>query len=242
MRAFSVITQFVFVASSIFPQTPVVPAFEVASIKPSAMPSGSWIRFTPGGRLSAMSWVKQLIQIAYSVEDYQVSGGPEWITSDRYDIEAKAENADSSKSEMLVMLQSLLADRFKLRIRNEIKGFSVYHLVVEKKGFLGRPLKDGEVSRCGRDNSFACGFTTIAQLAKVLQYFTGRPVLDRTGVDGSFDLLLDFDTFSSRVRLRHRTTTSRPWPRRFRNNSDFDWNPKQRRYPCWWSRTFSDRL
>jgi uncharacterized protein (TIGR03435 family) len=175
------------------------PAFEVASIKRSAVQAGSWLRFLPGGRLSATSWVKQLIQVAYGVEDYQVSGGPGWLTSDRYDIEAKAEKADAGRDEMTMMLRSLLADRFKLQLRQEAKrDFPVYGLVVDKNGPKLRPLKDGEVSRCGRDNSFMCGITTTAQLAKSLQYTVDRPVLDKTGLDGKFDVLLDFDTYSSR--------------------------------------------
>src|ERR1039457_3051481 len=91
------------------------PAFEVASVKPSAITAGSWVRFLPGGRLSAASWLKQLIQIAYGVEDYQVSGGPSWLTSQWYEIEAKAANASADRSEMTAMLRSLIEERFKLQ-------------------------------------------------------------------------------------------------------------------------------
>jgi uncharacterized protein (TIGR03435 family) len=92
----------------------------------------------------------------------------------------------------------LLADRFKLQLRQEEKEFPVYALMVHKSGPKVRPLKDGEASRCTRDNSFICGITTIAELAKSLQYAVGRPVLDKTGLDGKFDILLDFDVYSSR--------------------------------------------
>jgi len=198
MRAFLIVSLFALVSRGAFAQTATAPAFEVASIKRSDMQAGSWIRYLAGGRLSAMSWIKQLIQVAYGVEDYQVSGGPGWLTSDRYVIEAKAESADAGKTEMNMMLQSLLADRFKLKLRRETKDFDVYALVVDKSGPKLRPLKDGEASGCGRDNSFMCGITTVAQLAKMLQYTVGRPVLDKTGLDGRFDVLLDFDTYSSR--------------------------------------------
>src|SRR5262245_17633238 len=87
------------------------PAFEVASVRPSGITAGSWVRFLPGGRLSAASWLKQLIQIAYGVEDYQVSGGPSWLNSQWYEIEAKAANASENRNEMRAMLRSLLADR-----------------------------------------------------------------------------------------------------------------------------------
>lgn len=198
MRAFLIVSLFALVSRGAFAQTATAPAFEVASIKHSDMRAGSWIRYLAGGRLSAMSWTKQLIQVAYGVEDYQVSGGPGWLTSDRYVIEAKAESADVGKTEMNVMLESLLADRFKLKLRREARDFDVYALVVDKSGPKLRPLKDGEASGCGRDNSFMCGITTAAQLAKMLQYTVGRPVLDKTGLDGKFDVLLDFDTYASR--------------------------------------------
>jgi uncharacterized protein (TIGR03435 family) len=139
-----------------------------------------------------------VIQVAYGVEDYQVSGGPGWLASDRYEIEAKAGSADASKSDMAIMLQSLLADRFKLQLRRDVKDFPVYHLLIDKNGPKLRPMKDDETSRCGRDNSFACGLTNITNLAKALQYIMGRPVLDKTGLEGKFDILLDFDIYSQR--------------------------------------------
>jgi uncharacterized protein (TIGR03435 family) len=197
MRAFFRVILFALLSRGAFPQAALAPAFEVASIKHSNTTAGSWIRYLPGGRLSAESWLKQLIRLAYGVEDYQVSGGPGWLASEWYAIEAKAENAGAGKSEMNLMLQTLLADRFKLQLRREVRDFPVYGLLVDRNGPKLRPLKDGEVSRCGRDNSFACGITTTAQLAKSLKNIVGRPVLDKTGLDGKFDVLLDFDTYSS---------------------------------------------
>jgi uncharacterized protein (TIGR03435 family) len=178
-----------------FAQTGSAPAFEVASVKRSDAEAGSYCRFLPGGRLSAMSWVKQAIQIAYGVEDYQVTGGPGWLTTDRYDIEAKAGQRDANRNQMLLMLQSLLADRFKLKFHTETRDFDVFDLVVRKSGKL-TPLKEGATSRCGRDNSAICGMTTISQLADWLKYSVHRPVLDKTGISGRFDILLDFDTYS----------------------------------------------
>src|ERR1700733_11646880 len=93
-RAFTVASLLLF-ASGASPQSATVPAFEVASVKLSDLQAGSSFRFLPGGRFSATSWIKQVIQVAWGVEDYQVSGGPGWIISDRYDIEAKAASADA---------------------------------------------------------------------------------------------------------------------------------------------------
>jgi len=174
------------------------PAFEVASVKPSGITAGSWVRFLPGGHLSAASWLKQLIQIAYGVEDYQVSGGPPWLTSQWYEIEAKTANESADRDEMRAMLRSLLEDRFKLRLHREDKVVPVFVLRTDKDGPKLTMLKDGETSRCTRDNSFICGMRTPAQLAKSLQYIVGRPVLDQTGVSGTFDILLNFDVYASR--------------------------------------------
>ena len=176
-------------------QPAVRPAFEVASIKRSTYPAGSWFRYLPGGRFTAMSWVQQLIQVAYGVEAYQISGGPGWLTSDRYDIEAKAGNADANATDMKIMLQALLADRFNLKLRRETKEFQVYALVVDKDGPRVRPLKDGEPDTCRMDNSFACGVRTMASLAQRIKPFAGRPVLDKTGLEGTYDIKLDFDVY-----------------------------------------------
>jgi uncharacterized protein (TIGR03435 family) len=174
------------------------PAFEVASVKPSGITAGSWARFLPGGRLSAASWLKQLIQIAYGVEDYQVSGGPDWLTTQWYEIEAKAPNPNADRSEMLLMLRALLEDRFKLELRREERDFPVLALKIDKNSAKLTPLAEGEKSKCARDNSFVCGLRTPADLAKSLQYIVGRPVLDRTGISGRFDILLDFDVYANR--------------------------------------------
>src|SRR5271165_1208577 len=93
--------------------------FEAASIKPSA-PMGMGmvkvgISMMPGGRIS-MSGVtlRLLIQQAYGVKDFQIAGGPDWINSDRYDITAKPEDS-ATQEQVKVMIQALLADRFKLK-------------------------------------------------------------------------------------------------------------------------------
>jgi uncharacterized protein (TIGR03435 family) len=95
-----------------------------------------------------------------------------------------------------MMLQTLLADRFKLRLRQETKEFPVYALVVEKNGPKVKPLKDGESGSC---NSLACAIETIAQMAKGLENFAGRPILDKTGLEGRFSLPLDFDVYEARA-------------------------------------------
>lgn len=184
------------IACSAFAQSADGPQFEVASVKFDPRTAGSWANFTPG-RLSASSWVKQLIQLAYGVEDYQVAGGPGWLTTDWYDIDARAEKPDAGKTEMIPMLRNLLTDRFKLQLKREDKEFAVYALVLDKGGLRARPLKDGDKSLCGHGNSFMCGIRTSAELAHTLRNWMGRPVLDQTGVTGNYDILLDFDEYAA---------------------------------------------
>ena len=181
-----------------FSQTTAAPAFDVASIRPSSEQAGSYMRFLPGGRLSGMSWIKQVIQIAYGVHDYQVTGGPEWLNTDRYYIEAKTEKTDATKEEMTAMLQTLLTDRFKLRVRQETRDLTVYDLVVDKGGSKLKPLAKGEPQPCVRGRDFVCGMTSPEQLALSLRYFAGRPVIDKTGLEGRYDVQLDFDMYSAR--------------------------------------------
>jgi uncharacterized protein (TIGR03435 family) len=198
MRVSFAVAVTLLLAGTAVPQTSPAPDFEVASVKYSERTAGSWCRFLPGGRLSASSWVKQLIQIAWGVEDYEVSGGPDWLTTDWYDIEAKAPGADAARPEMTLMLQSLLVSRFKLQLRHETKNLAVYELRVAKNGPKLRPMQDGEASRRRWDKYFQCGIHTTAQLAKSLTNLVGRPVIDKTGLEGRFDILLDFDVYSSR--------------------------------------------
>ncbi len=119
------------------PQTPVTGplSFEVASIKPSAAERGKvGIRIAPGGRFTASGLTaKMLIQQAYDIKDFQISGGPGWLSSERYDIVAKAESS-ANREQLKLMLQSLLAERFKLEVHRETKELPVYSLVVAKNG------------------------------------------------------------------------------------------------------------
>src|SRR5579862_4334856 len=121
------------------------PSFDVASIKPnrSADP-GRRIMFLPG-RLNATGiTVKFLIAMAYGVKEFQVSGGPGWIDSQRYDVDAKQEDSQAQEMRKLppekdrehnqLLMQSLLADRCKLKVSRTTKELAIYALVVAKNG------------------------------------------------------------------------------------------------------------
>ena len=119
------------------------PAFEVASIKRNKSGDGFiTMGMQPGGRLTMINVpVRQLIVRAYGVQPYQVLGGPSWITGDRFDITAKAPT-DASPQQMNAMLETLLADRFKLKVRRESRQSDVYRLVMARAdGKLGEAIK-----------------------------------------------------------------------------------------------------
>ena len=117
--------------------------FEVASIKPSVMPGGrGMIRMGPQGgpgsgdpgRVSyTLSTIRDLMVIAYGVHRYQITGGPNWLDSERFDIMAKVPE-DATKEQVKVMLQNLLAERFKLNLHRETKELPMYALMVAGKG------------------------------------------------------------------------------------------------------------
>jgi uncharacterized protein (TIGR03435 family) len=179
------------------PQKP-RPAFDVASIKTnkSGEAAASTI-FPPGGRFSARNAsLKLLIRLAYGVADYQISGGPDWIRFDKFDVEAKSE-ASPSVDVLGLMLQRLLEDRFQLRVHRATKQDEVYALVIAKGGLKMRAVSnDGTDTNRLRNDAWRgvkAGqghlFTDkgeIAGLAAFLTQIMDRPVIDRTGLYGLF--------------------------------------------------------
>ena len=169
-----------------------------------------------GGHLSTrMAPLGLLIQNAYGVQSFQISGGPQWMDSAGFDIEAKAEG-NPSRDRIWVMLQSLLEDRFKLAVHRETKVMPVYDLSAAKGGIkLAAPdgscspgaspppaRKDGQTpGPCGYatvsfDTAFGlavCGREiSMAELARQLSAILQKPVVNKTGYAGKFDVLLPF--------------------------------------------------
>src|SRR5579863_1167750 len=109
--------------------------FEAASVKPNDSLSVRHVLLPPvGGRLSTrMAPLGLLIQSAYGVQSFQISGGPDWMDSTGFDIEAKAAG-NPSRSQVWLMLQSLLEDRFHLKVHRETRMMPVYALAVAKDG------------------------------------------------------------------------------------------------------------
>jgi uncharacterized protein (TIGR03435 family) len=111
------------------------PAFEVASIKANTQAQAERnIAIFPGGRLTAQNMpLRLLIQRAHRVRPFQILGGPGWINSENWDIEARAEGS-VNQQQVLLMLQSLIEERFNLKSHRETRELPIYELVVAKNG------------------------------------------------------------------------------------------------------------
>ncbi len=136
-------------------QTPAPrPEFEVASVKPNTSGNNMvMIRPPVGGRFTATNArLIMLIGIAYNAKTFEISGGPGWINSDGYDITAKAVDTNTNLDQLRPMLQTLLEDRFKLKVHHETKQMPVYVLTFAKSGSKVPEAKDGGCVKLGPDS------------------------------------------------------------------------------------------
>ncbi len=191
--------------------------FEVASIKPMDPAMGGMhrveIQMAPGGRFIAKGLnAKMLIQQAYGVRDFQISGAPSWASTDRYEINAKGEG-NITRDDLKPMLQALLADRFKLTIQRETKDMPVYNLVVAKGG---PKLKEseggkGDQVRMGRGLIEAQSASMLA-ITNVLSNQLGHAILDKTGLTGRYDLKLEWTPDESQTAMIRQMHPDSPPP------------------------------
>ena len=198
------------------------PRFAVATIKrnqaspdPNSMGAPMGAGYRPGGRFVAGNApVAFLIQRSYAVQGFQVVGGPAWVNTDGYDIEAKPEG-NTDQKRMWLMVQTLLADRFKLAMHRETRDLPVYDLQIVKggpklpapqggdcaevmTGFPG-PGQPRVAPPCGPGViGSGTGLTmeginvSMAAVAKLLSNLVGREVVDKTGFTGRFALHMEF--------------------------------------------------
>lgn len=221
------------------------PAFEVASVKPSnpnpTGPLGAAPMLLPAlGRLTAQNvTLRMLVMAAYQKQPFEIAGGPPWQNSDKFDINAKAEDGSLSTDQMLGLLKTLLADRFRLKVHTETREVPIYALVVARSdGKVGAKLKPssdtcpdfkvqqqkqleaiakggiaalaammpkpGETRPCSimplQSAPGSIGMRgsgqSLSTLVLLLTQFTGRPVVDKTGLTGlyDFEIVVDIQT------------------------------------------------
>lgn len=204
------------------------PAFDTAEVVPIRSADGVYFNYMRG-RFSARGvTLRVLIRSAYGVQDAQIVGGPEWVGIDRFNIIATGDIGQSpgpmvahdGSSRLDLMMQALLADRFKLVVHKERRESDVYALAVDAPdGSLGPGLRRSDIdclalalearrpasgspaparppqpsSRCelSRDGgSLRIGGRAMGQLVSSLSNITGAPIVDETGLTGNFDVTL----------------------------------------------------
>jgi uncharacterized protein (TIGR03435 family) len=198
--------------------------FEVASVKPAApltrqqIPRGGPGSSDPEHVHYAYVSIKNLLILAYGLPTQQITG-PAWIDSERYDIVANVPPGATSQ-QLSVMLQNLLADRFKLVVHRETRELQLYELTVAKSGPKikhyvvdpnepepepGKPvIKNGVpiprpggfgfvTSKDGTEREFVGRKRSLEQLAAILANDLGRPVVEKTGLTGDYDYSLKFN-------------------------------------------------
>jgi uncharacterized protein (TIGR03435 family) len=180
--------------------------FEVASIKENKSGSQNSSSRTAGERYSGTNVsLIGLLRTAYAVQEFQIAGYPAWAETDKFDVEAKIESG-ANLSDFPLMLQKLLAERFKLVVHRELRQAPIYALVVMKDG---PKFKPGDPAKCGgRSGGFAAtpteingGCVTMEQFAARLSRSIGTHVVDETSLKGTFDFKVSWlpdDRFSGR--------------------------------------------
>jgi uncharacterized protein (TIGR03435 family) len=170
--------------------------FDVAAIKPNTDNDNRFMLRRPvGGAFRATGvTLRMLILNAYDVHAFQVSNDPGWVRTERWDIEAKAEDMQgiAPMDVYREMLRGLLEDRFQLKLHRETKELAVYELVVTKNGSKLVPHKgEGRGIRTG-PGSLSFQSIGIAGLAAQLSMILGRAVIDKTGLAGEYDFTLQY--------------------------------------------------
>jgi uncharacterized protein (TIGR03435 family) len=198
-------------------QTP-APTFDAASIKVNKSgDAGGRYGGRPGQLVVTNYTLRDIIRNAYGVQRYQIVGGPDWQAQDRFDITARAPEG-TPQPQMLSMVQTLLAVRFKLRVHRETRNLPVYALVLARADRrLGPKMQPatvdcaalaaarsrgddppapptvGERPACGAQANpgrLMVGGYAIPDFARNLAGFAGRPIVDRTDLSGAFDFEL----------------------------------------------------
>jgi uncharacterized protein (TIGR03435 family) len=168
----------------------ITPTFERASVQPSQSQETTSSYNTKPGALSIRNKsLKDCIRLAYDVKVAQLSGGPKWVETERYDIEAKAARPVGDP-QLMAMLQTLLKDRFKLDIHREMKMFPGYAITVVKSGLQIREVEPGPGHVDLRRGSMNAQRLSMVKLAQTLSDLLNVPVVDATAVPGVFDFRL----------------------------------------------------
>jgi bla regulator protein blaR1 len=195
--------------------------YQQVSVTPGEAGNGiiqTRILFHPDSLVAKNQTLQELLKLAYGVQENQISGGPDWIATARFNVDAKLDDAtvaelkklspEQQKAERDLMFQNLLADQFKVALHRESRLLPGYALVIAKNGPKVQPAKPGDTysngikgldGLPGGPHKFAFGpdgFTAQALgmsfVAESLAMHLGQAVVDRTGLTGDYDFTLKF--------------------------------------------------
>src|SRR5579862_758631 len=193
MRALASLAAVAFLQSQ--PPDSCAPKFAVASIHPHQQQPGSYIGFSAehGTVRAIRTNLKLLIMGSYDVHEFQVSGGPGWIDREWYDIAAKADD-DAKDQNVMLMMRCLLADRFKLAFHREKQEQTVFELAVAKNGpRIHKSAPDAAYSmRLSAGGIMTATAMGMSDFVNWLSSAVHRPVTDKTGLAGGFDIKLEW--------------------------------------------------
>ncbi len=175
-------------------------SFDTASIKANRGSGNSISMGTSHGRLTVVNVsLRRLIEKGFGLQDYQVSGGPAWIDSDRFDVSARSSDTSIPDEKLWLLLQPVLVERFHLKFHRSTKEMPVYALVVAKgkpKAALAPHRGDEQASSrmtIGSGKATLDGTNMpMKQIAEKLSQSTTRIVIDRTRLAGGFDFRLEW--------------------------------------------------
>jgi uncharacterized protein (TIGR03435 family) len=172
--------------------------FDVASIKPTPPDQrGGIVHQLPGGQVYEIvgAPLRMIMTVAYTVTDRQISGGPDWINTDRWNIQAKADRRGNS-DEMHAALARLLEDRFQLKIRHETRQLPVYLLTVDKKGVTMPEHDAADLKHEPIGGNPLQGLKGENVTMNYFSFFLSRimdlNVVDQTNLTGHYDVNIHF--------------------------------------------------
>jgi uncharacterized protein (TIGR03435 family) len=181
------------------------PQFDVAAIHPhNPEPHERSHIISQNGRFTTINVdLKSILQWAYDLPESRIIGGPSWLGTARWDIEAKSDTAlDAQKDydhtaaweQKRQMVQSLLAGRFHLIVHKETRELPIYNLVVAKGGakFLDTKAEGSKFDRWNGRIELQGGDNTVSVLAEQLAEVLGRVVVDKTGITGRYRIALSW--------------------------------------------------
>ncbi len=177
------------------------PSFEVATIKPSD-PSkpGQIVTLRGDYVITTNTTLHDLINLAYWIHPKQLTGGPAWTESEKFDMTGKPDApGQPNVDQMKLMIQKLLADRFQLKFHYEKRDLSVYAITVVKTGAKitksdadPKGLPGWSFGRSPAGTVFTFRNSPLSQVAALLQNSMDRPVVDQSGLSGRYDFTLTF--------------------------------------------------